>query len=150
MEKLSKPVTLFCAVLLYGCSGPQPERIASVHRDSVQVTSKDAFGQALETMLNSYDSLKMGLAQSSARIADMAAGRMADLCDSIPLRELKADSSTVSELRTYQLSLSSELRGLLGERELEEKRKAFELVNDELEGLLRVVKYDRHPINKAG
>lgn len=150
MEKLNIPVALVCVALLFACNGPSPEPAASVHKDSVHVSAQDAFGRALETMLNSYDSLKMGLAQSSARLADLTAARMIDLCDSIPLKELKADSSTVSEVRTYQLSLSSELHGLMGEKELEEKRKAFELVNDELQGLLRVVKYNRHPINKAG
>jgi hypothetical protein len=63
--------------------------------------------------------------------------------DSLKLGELKADSNIVNTARIYSQGISSELKGLLGEKDLEAKRKSFQMVSDQLYDLIRTVRYDQ-------
>jgi Fe-S oxidoreductase len=63
--------------------------------------------------------------------------------DSLKLGELKADSAIVLTARSGAESMSDELKGLLGEKVIEEKRKSFYTLSEQLYDLIRTVQYDK-------
>lgn len=75
-----------------------------------------------------------------------ASRRLVLAADSLKLDALKADTNIVATARSYAIGISSELKGLLGETELEPKRKSFQLVSEQLYDLIRTVHYDRQII----
>ncbi len=105
--------------------------------------NSDAFNQSFGQLLADYYSLKDNfIAEKDSGIAQSARSLMVS-ADSLQLDELMADSNIVSTARTYTLGISAELKGLLGEKALEEKRKSFQMVGDQLYDLIRTVQYDR-------
>ncbi|MES2003420.1 MAG: DUF3347 domain-containing protein [Bacteroidota bacterium] len=105
--------------------------------------NSDAFNLSFGKLLADYYSLKDNfIDEKDSGIAQSARSLMVSV-DSLQLDELKADSNLVVTARTYALGISSELKGLLGETKLEEKRKSFQMVGDQLYDLIRTVQYDR-------
>jgi hypothetical protein len=62
--------------------------------------------------------------------------------DSLNLQELKADSNVVITAKSFAQSISADLKGLVGEKTLENKRKSFQIVSDQLFDLARTIQYD--------
>ncbi|GAC1439593.1 MAG: hypothetical protein NVSMB63_05040 [Sediminibacterium sp.] len=55
----------------------------------------------------------------------------------------QADTKIVATAKMYIVSISDELKGLMGEKELEAKRRSFQMVGQQLYDLIRTVQYDR-------
>ncbi len=105
--------------------------------------NSDAFNRSFGKLLTDYYALKDNFVEEKdSAIARSARSLMASV-DSLQLDELKADSNIIATARTYTMGISSELKGLLGENQLEEKRKEFQMVGDQLYDLIRTVQYDR-------
>lgn len=69
---------------------------------------------------------------------------IADINDVIGvLSELKADSNIVSTAKTYTTGISNELTAVKQEKDIEERRKSFQVLSEQLYDLIRTVKYDR-------
>ena len=101
------------------------------------------FNQSFSKMLEDYYSLKDNfVAEKDSLIASSARSLIVSV-DSLQLNELKADSNIVATAETYTQGISSELKGLLGEKSIEAKRKSFQMVSDQLYDLVRTVQYDR-------
>ncbi len=103
-----------------------------------------AFNLPFDTLLNNYYGLKDGLVdeKDSETINTWARALMVSV-DSLPVTKLKADSTLINTITAHTLSISSELKGLIGEAGMEEKRKEFQIVSDQLYDLIRAVQYDR-------
>ncbi len=106
--------------------------------------SSSAFNQSFGKLLDNYYTLKDNFVaeKDSANLNKSARVLMVSV-DSLQLKELKADSNLVSTAQTYTLGISSELKGLVGETTIENKRKSFQMVGDELYDLIRTVQYDQ-------
>ena len=134
-------------VILLSCNGQKdkitPESIGSKQVALVKLTNSAAFNQSFGEVLSAYFALKSGfIAEKDSSIAQSARALML-AADSLKLSELKADSSLVLTARTYSEGISSELIGLLGERDLLAKRRSFQMVSDQLYDLIRTVQYDQ-------
>ncbi|MFM9735850.1 hypothetical protein, partial [Streptomyces niveiscabiei] len=46
----------------------------------------------------------------------------------------------------YKMGIAAELKGLLGEKDREEKRKAFQMASEQLYDFIRTVQYDREVV----
>lgn len=101
------------------------------------------FNESFGNMLDDYYSLKDNFVAEKDSLITRYAKSMLTSVDSLPLNELKADSNIVATAETYTQGISSELKGLLGEKGIEEKRKSFQLVSDQLYDLVRTVQYDK-------
>jgi Cu(I)/Ag(I) efflux system membrane fusion protein len=107
-----------------------------------QSKNSAAFNASFGKLMSSYYNLKDNfISEKDSAIALYATQLMKD-ADSLALNELKADSNIVSTAKADAGSISAELNGLLGEKNLEGKRKSFQMVSDELYDLIRVVQYD--------
>jgi hypothetical protein len=103
----------------------------------------EAFNQSFGKLLNDYYILKDNFIAEKTADIDASAKTMQSSVDSLQLDALKADTSIIATARTYTLGISAELVGLVGEKDIEAKRKSFQMVGDQLYDLVRTVQYDR-------
>ena len=105
--------------------------------------NSDTFNLSFGKLMADYYALKEGfIAEKDSAIAQSARNMMVSV-DSLQLKALKADSNLVATAFTYTSGISSELKGLLGEKKIDEKRKSFQVVSDQLYDLIRTVRYDQ-------
>ncbi len=100
------------------------------------------FNTAFAEVLNEYYSLKDSLVDWNAPGADRQALVLAQRTDSLPFSELKADSMLVLTARNLASSVENEAKGLIGEVSIDQKRRAFNMLSDEMYDLVRTVHYD--------
>lgn len=139
------------AVLLASCqnSDQKTTEPVSAHQPPValsQSANSEAFNLSFGDMLSQYYSLTDHFISENDTGIAAASRRLLLAADSLKLDELKADTNIVATARSYAIGISSELKGLLGETELEPKRKSYQLVSDQLYDLIRTVHYDRQII----
>ncbi|HEX6913654.1 MAG TPA: DUF3347 domain-containing protein [Chitinophagaceae bacterium] len=135
--------------LLLACGGkdkegenPQPEAAAPLAKSQ----NSEAFNSSFRKVLDDYYALKDGLVKSNSSVnpaVDSAAGLLAVSADSIRLNELKADSSIISTIQLLAQNIASESRALVGEKNLDDKRRSFQMISDNLYNLIRTTRYDQ-------
>ena len=141
-----KKYVIYCIVIvLAACSSNEQKEKAPDQPQGplAKSANSDDFNQSFGSLLESYYALKDNFVAEKSTLVDSSAKKMMFLVDSLPLEELKADSNIVATAKTYTQGISSELKGLLGEKNIEEKRKSFQMVSDQLYDLVRTVQYDR-------
>jgi Cu(I)/Ag(I) efflux system membrane fusion protein len=111
-----------------------------------QGTNTSAFNQSFSQILDSYYHLKDALVLSNDTLAITSAKRVISLSDSLKLDDLIADSSIVMMAKGYIDNISAEAKGLVGEKDIEGKRKSFQMISDNMYDLVRTVRYDREKI----
>lgn len=109
----------------------------------VMKNSSAGFTQSYDTLLFAYYALKDGLVASDASAADAAAAKLKMAADSIQLNELDSDSTgLIRETATsYIGTINVSVDALQQEKDLEAKRKEFEIISDALWSLTRTVQY---------
>jgi hypothetical protein len=103
----------------------------------------DTFNAAFAEVLNDYYALKDALVDWDTVRADQAALLLARKADSLPVQELKADSTIILTARSLAASVGGDAKGFMGESGIEQKRRAFNMLTDELYNLIRTVRYDK-------
>ena len=102
----------------------------------------DAFRAAFSELMTSYYSLKDAFVNWDTASVNKAALAVQLKADSLPLTELKADSNIVETAKTFSMSVSGEAKGVLGEKEIEQKRRSFYTLSENLYNLIRTVQYN--------
>ena len=137
---------IYSVALFLAACGNSEQKIKIENLPQVALTqsaNSDAFNLSFGKLLNDYYALKDNfVAEKDSLIAQSGRSMMVS-ADSLKLGELKADSSILATALSYSLGISSELKGLLGEKDIIEKRKSFQIISDQLYDLIRTVKYDR-------
>ena len=108
--------------------------------------NSDSFNADFRNIMAAYYSLKEGFVEEKDASIAQHAQAMIGAVDSLTKHELVADTGIVATAQSYTLGISAELKGLLGEKDLEGKRKSFQMVSDQLYDLIRTVQYDREVI----
>lgn len=134
-------------VLLAACGEPTltEEKVSIVYDTTRESANSAVFNSQFSLFLNSYFNLKDAFIKEQINAIDAAADSVAILIKAVPLKELKADSTQ----KTAQIlieSIQAELIGLKGETDIEEKRKAFQMLGEQLLVLIQTVQYDRQII----
>ena len=149
MKKLLLLIVIFVAAgllayKLLSDGGPKTVQI----KDQPLRMSKNSpgFNTAFTIFLNDYYSLKDALVQWDSVKADQAAYSLAAKADSLPLKQLKGDSSIVLTAQSLAASVSSEAKGFTGESGFEARRRAFNMLTDEMYALIHAVNYDGETI----
>ena len=108
----------------------------------------DPFNRSFDGLLAAYLELKEALVESDSVKADQAAARVSKAADSLKVNEIGGDSTgTIPKLaETLILSLKGSCDGLAGEKNLQDKRKEFEMVSDIIYNLARTVRYTGHTL----
>lgn len=149
MKKFVLLIVVFAAAgfLAYKLLSDKPKP-AEAPQDRPLAISKNppAFNTAFTAMLGDYYSLQGALVAWDSAKADKAAYAMSAKADSLPVKLLKGDTNVIQSAEALTASITSELKGFLGETGLEAKRQAFNMLSDELYNLIRTVRYDREII----
>lgn len=134
-------------VLLAACGEPTltEEKVSIVYDTTRESANSAVFNSQFSLFLNSYFNLKDAFIKEQINAIDAAADSMAILIKAVPLKELKADS-TQKAAQILIESIQAELIGLKGETDIEEKRKAFQMLGEQLLVLIQTVQYDRQII----
>jgi hypothetical protein len=100
------------------------------------------FNTAFAGVMSDYYALKDALVDWDSTKADQQAHALLLQVDSLPFKELKADSNLISTAQTFASGVSNETKGFLGETTIELKRREFNVLTEQLYDLVRTVRYD--------
>ncbi|MGV3593824.1 MAG: DUF3347 domain-containing protein [Sediminibacterium sp.] len=144
---MKRILTLATILFLAACGG-NDEKAAVTEAPQVplgQSANSDTFNLIFGKMLDSYFQLKdQFIKENDTLITKGTEQLIADINDVIGvLSELKADSNIVSTAKTYTTGISNELTAVKQEKDIEERRKSFQVLSEQLYDLIRTVKYDR-------
>lgn len=128
------------AYRLFSKNDPKPVE----KKDQALKISKNssAFNNAFAGLMNDYYTLKDALVEWDTLAANHAAYSLGQKADSLPLKDLKADSNIVLTAQSLAASVGGEAKGFSGETGIEAKRRAFNALTDELYTLINTVRYD--------
>lgn len=105
-----------------------------------------AFNQSFKNALYGYYALKdQFITEDESAIQSMANQLLKDV-DSIQIKELKGDTAVMATAQSYIEGITAEIKGLLGEKDLELKRKSLQMVSEQFYDLIRTVQYDLEKI----
>jgi hypothetical protein len=127
-------------VLHKGNSGndkPEPRDLPLI------VNSKTSgFNRSFAGVLNSYYLLAADFVNNDSLATSASAQKLSLAIDSIHFDQLKADTSIVQTAVSLAGSIQGDLKGLTGEKAMEQKKREFNMITDELYSLIRTVRYD--------
>lgn len=144
---MKRLIVVFALAIFASCNNDDKQAEENnAPKPLTQSTNSSAFNQSFSDVMNNYYHLKDALVLSNDTLATTSAQRLIGLVDSLKTDELEADSSIVLMAKGYLQNISAEAKGLVGEQNLEEKRKAFQMISDNMYDLVRTVRYDGETI----
>ena len=124
-------------------SGHDPKPAAEQRDQPLAIHSQSSvFGPSFNALLAAYYSLSEALADSDTLKANRSALVLQHQSDSLPFSGLQGDSSVILTAKNLATSMSHEAEGFLGESSLEQKRRSFNMLTDELYNFIRAIRYD--------
>jgi hypothetical protein len=113
-------------------------------KDQSLVISKnsDAVNARFFVLMEYYYALKDALVEWDTARADRAAFKLEKYTDSLPWKEMKADSNIIATAENFASSINGDANGLIKETAIVQKRRSFNMITDEVYNLIRTVKYD--------
>ncbi len=145
---MKKLIVASFILLLAACSGGDEQAKVATKPNEPLTKSKNSpqFNQSFSQLTDAYFLLKENFITENDTAIIATAKKLILAADSLQLKELKADSSIVETAKSFSQSLSAELKGLIGEKVLLQKRKSFNVVTDLVYNLIRTVQYDREVV----
>jgi hypothetical protein len=143
-----KYLIIIAFALLASCGGADQKPVAEVTKDAPLAQSKnsDKFNEKFAGFLTHYFNLKDAFVASDDAMAISHASLLAASADSLDMSEVKADTSIIDMAQQYVQSVSAEAKGLAGEKDLEAKRKSFQMISDNMYDLVRTVRFDKQVV----
>ncbi len=143
-----KRILAFSLILFLAACGGNDEKAAVAEAPQAplgQSANSDTFNLVFGKMLDSYFQLKdQFIKENDTLITKGTEQLIADINAAAGvLSELKADSSIVSTAKSYTTGIGNELAAVKQEKDIEERRKSFQVLSEQLYDLIRTVKYDR-------
>jgi hypothetical protein len=123
-----------------------PKETAEKQQPLAQSKNSEAFNGPFNKMLNSYFDLKTALVDWDTAKASASANNLIALAAQVPYDELKADTTIIATAKSFSESVVAEAKGVVGENIIEEKRRSFYTLSENLYNLLRTVHYDQQVI----
>lgn len=149
MKKFILLIIVFAAAgfLAYKLLSDKPVHTES-HEDKALRISKNppAFNMAFDTLLNQYFTLHDALVNWDSLKADEASYALAAKADSLPIRQVKADSAVILTIKSEAATLSGDARGMSAGTTIEARRQTFNTITDDLYALILAVHYDQATI----
>ncbi len=107
----------------------------------------EEFNQSFEQLLSNYYTLKDALVATDSVKANAAATELAEKADKLNIAALKDTTGAIqSTAKSYTGTIAGSSRGLVGEKEMEAKRKEFQMISDAMYDLVRTVHFDKQKI----
>jgi Cu(I)/Ag(I) efflux system membrane fusion protein len=145
---MKKLVLYSLALLTIACnSNDEKAKPADVPQSALaQSSNNEAFNTSFNTLMSSYYSLKDAFVKEDTVKVNSFATALKRAADSLKLNELKADTLIIETAKINAETISDEVKGLLGESGIDNKRKSFQMITSELYVLIRAVRYDKEVV----
>ncbi len=104
--------------------------------------NSEAFNTSFENMLNAYYELKDQLVAEKVDSVNAAEQKLVTAIAGVAFSEL-ADTSLLLDAKLLTQSMEAELKAMQAVQVLDEKRKSFEMLGNQLYELVKKVQYDR-------
>lgn len=134
-------ILIFGLLAACGDNLKQEEKVAEVTVNNKVSVNSDQFNNQFSLFLHSYYALKEAFINEQLVAIDANSDSLAKIISTVPIKELKSDS-TQKAAQIMIESIQSELKGLKGETDIEEKRKAFQMIGEQILVLMQTVQYD--------
>jgi hypothetical protein len=105
-------------------------------------SKSSAFNRSFAGVLNRYYQLAGSFTEADTAKITAAAQTLRVSVDSIRFDQFTADSSVTLTAVSVAQSVQGEIDGLTGEKTMEQKKREFNLITEDLYSLIRVVRYD--------
>lgn len=133
--------------LLVACGGniEKDEKVAELPKISKVSVNTALFNSQFNLFLHSYYALKDAFINEQLSSINAVADSLSNSITAVPMTELKS-ASTQKTAQILIQSILAELKGLKGETDIEEKRKAFQMIGEQILVLIQQVGYDAEVI----
>ncbi len=141
--------TFFIAILSISCGAEQQNNNASntaATTGNMHSSHSAAFNQTFKLALDGYYALKDQFIKENDTAINGTAQRLLLLVDQIKFDSLGVDSAVVTTAKSYADGISAELKGLIGEKNITEKRKAFQMIGEQYYDFIRTVQFDQEVV----
>ncbi len=124
------------------------EKTEDIKKDEPLSIAKNSsvFDIAFSKLMSDYYAVHDALVEWDTAKANLAAKAVEMKADSLPFSELKGDSSIILTAKNFAISISSEMKGFIGEDSIEQKRRSFNMLTDEMYNIIRTVRYSGETI----
>lgn len=141
--------TIYIILLaIFACNSIDQKATLAV--ESTVLTGKsghsEAFNQSFKKALYAYYDLKDQFIAENEPAIQLSANQFLKEIDSLPIKEMKGDTAVITTAQSYIDGIAAEIKGLLGEKEIESKRRSLQMISEQLYDLIRVVQYDQEKI----
>lgn len=149
MKKFILLVIVFIAagLLAYQLLKDKPVQPAPPRDQALRISKNpETFNIAFAALLHQYFAVRDALVDWDTLKADQAAYGLASKADSLPIRQIKADTGIILTARSLAVSISGDAKGFPGNNGIEARRQTFNVLTDEMYNLIRTVRYDQGTI----
>jgi hypothetical protein len=105
--------------------------------------NSEGFNASFTQVLAAYDSLHNAFVNWDTVTATEKAGRLQVLLSNFPMNEVKGDSSLIITAKTFTDAASGEAQAIASANTIEEKRRSFYTLSENLYNLAMTVRYDQ-------
>lgn len=140
-------ITCF-SFLLLACSNDDAKVVTPIAPQVAlgQSINSDSFNLSFSAIMTSYLDLKNAFIKEDTSLIHQSAKKLANSAALVKLNELNADTLIINTAKIYTQNLQDEIMGLLKEQDLENKRKSFQIITNDVYDLIRTVRYDREKV----
>ena len=136
---------LLTALIAYSC-GDKKGQTNTATNEPKHISANPGFNEEFAILMSDYYSLKDNFISENDSMINKYSRALLTDADSLHFDQFRADSNIVAFAKTTAENMSGELQGLLGENTIENKRKSFYTLSEQLYDLIRAVQYDKEPV----
>lgn len=144
---MKKLIVLGLIVMLTACAnGDSSSQQNNGKKSSDKVVSSQPFNESFSKLMDDYYQLKNNFITESDTSINHYSKALAADAGSLNFNLLMFDSATIETARTATANISGELQGIMGEKNIENKRKSFYTLSEQLFDLIKLVRYNKEII----
>lgn len=142
-------VTILVSILIACSSKDETKEPAPTPQQPLaKSNNSEAFNTQFADLLKNYYALKEAFVKEDTAIINKTAKALQTSTDSLNLANLQADSSILLTMQSDKESLIANIKGVIGEVNIDEKRKDFAMLGEFVYGLFRTSRYDKEKLYK--
>lgn len=141
-------LTIAFVLLIVACTNTDKKAEEQETKDAPMMQSANSmtFNSSFAGFLVQYYHLKDALVLSDEAMATNAAKVLEGKADSLNLNEIHADSSIIDMANGNLGSIKAEAKAIQALTGIENKRKSFQIISENMYDLIRTVKYDKETV----
>ncbi len=133
--------------IFLACNSSEVEKSKEpIKQNNIVSVNSEEFNTSFSLILKKYYQLKNTFIKEDVPIILKAASELKLAADSLKLNLLSIDSVLKNTAIFTTKNLSDEVVGLIGETNIENMRKSFQIITSDIYDLVRIVKYDKDVI----